>query len=161
MIQTALVVGFGTLTLAGSTGCPSEKTCQDYSPPASFDPQTPTASLRGDVMPVFSQSCTFTSCHGSNSGSNNGVYLGDTDPQKLHDALVSVAAVELPSMPYITPGDARQSYLMRKLDGSHCVLDAQCVGGSCGEQMPNGAPALDITTRDAIRRWILQGAKVQ
>ena len=48
---------------------------------------------------------------------------------------------------------------MRKLDGSQCVLDAQCKGGSCQESMPKGDGLLDLATRDTVRRWIAQGAK--
>jgi hypothetical protein len=154
-----LTLAVALLGLGEATGCPDSNKCEDYSPPATFDPNTPSVSFSATVMPVFAASCAFTSCHGSPSNSNNGIYLGDPDPKKTHDALVSVAASELASMPYVTPGDPRQSFLMRKLDGSQCVLDPQCVGGSCGDRMPRNDQQLPLDTRDAIRRWIAQGAK--
>jgi hypothetical protein len=157
--RRALVIAIAVLGLGEATGCPDSNTCEDYSPPATFDPNTPSVTFSGSVMPVFAASCAFTSCHGSPSNSNNGIYLGDPDPKKTHDALVNVGASELSSMPYVTPGDPRRSFLMRKLDGSQCVLDAQCAGGSCGERMPRDDQPLPLDTRDAIRRWIAQGAK--
>jgi hypothetical protein len=62
-------------------------------------------------------------------------------------------------MAIVKPGDPRESFLMRKIDGSHCVLDAQCVGSTCGESMPRDEEIMPIETRDTIRRWIAQGAK--
>jgi hypothetical protein len=59
----------------------------------------------------------------------------------------------------VKPGDPRESFLMRKLDGSHCVLDGQCAGGNCGQSMPRDDESLPIDARDKIRRWIAQGAK--
>jgi hypothetical protein len=152
-------IALALLGLGEATGCPDSHQCEDYSPPATFDPSSPSISFSATVMPVFAASCAFTSCHGSPSNSNNGIYLGDPDPAKTHDALVNVAASELSSMPYVTPGDPRRSFLMRKLDASQCVLDAQCVDGSCGDPMPRNDQQLSLDTRDAIRRWIAQGAK--
>ena len=131
--------------------------CKDYVPPTSFDAQNPKVSLSRDLMPIFKQSCAFTACHGL-EGSNNGVYLGQ-DPAKVHASLVGAPASELPSMSLVTAGDARNSYLMRKVDGSQCTLDAQCVDKSCGQSMPRGEQPLPVETRDTIRRWIAQGAK--
>jgi hypothetical protein len=48
---------------------------------------------------------------------------------------------------------------MRKIDGSHCVLDAQCTGGDCGQSMPRNSETLPLEARDKVRRWIGQGAK--
>src|SRR4051794_24779997 len=70
-----LVVAFAAAVVAIATpvdsGCSSDPVCRDYSPPATFDAQQPVMTFSKDVMPIFSQSCTFTSCHGSISGSNN------------------------------------------------------------------------------------------
>lgn len=131
--------------------------CKDYEPPASFDAQSPKVSFSKDVMPIFKQSCAFTSCHGL-EGSDNGVFLGQ-DQAKVHQGLVDVRASELPTMAFVKAGDPRSSYLMRKIDGSQCVLDAQCVDKKCGESMPRGEGLLPVDTRDTVRRWIAQGAK--
>lgn len=132
-------------------------TCNDYQPPATFDAQNPKVSFSRDVTPIFKQSCAFTSCHGL-EGSDNGVYLGQ-DQAKVYQGLVDIRASELPTMAFVKPSDPRSSYLMRKVDGSQCALDAQCVDKSCGQSMPRGEGLLPLDTRDTIRRWIAQGAK--
>lgn len=142
------------------SGCPDDsEVCSDYSPPASFDANNPTVSFSKDVMPVFTQSCAFTSCHGSSTGSANGVFLGGADPTRVHKAIVDVRSSKLPTMSYVKASDPRESFLMRKMDGSHCVLDAQCTSGDCGQSMPRNDETLSLETRDKVRRWIAQGAK--
>ena len=133
--------------------------CSDYSPPASFNAQAPTVSFARDVMPIFTQSCAFSSCHGSATGNSNGVFLGGSDAAKVHRAIVDVRSSKLPTMSFVKPGDPRESFLMRKMDGSHCVLDAQCTGGDCGQSMPRNDETLPVDTRDTVRRWIAQGSK--
>ena len=145
------------------SGCSDEKTgtpsgCVDYTPPAGFDANAPAVSFEKDVMPIFQASCAFSTCHGSNVGTANGVYLG-ADRARVHAAIVSVPGDELATMPFVTPGDPRASYLMRKMDGSQCALDAQCKGGSCQGSMPKNEESLPVATRDVVRRWIAQGAK--
>ncbi|MDF2694168.1 MAG: hypothetical protein K0S65_2551 [Labilithrix sp.] len=141
-------------------GCPDDAAvCSDYSPPASFDAQNPTVTFAKDVMPIFSQSCAFASCHGSTTGTTNGVFLGGTDPARVHQAIVDVRSSKLPTMSYVKPGDPRESFLLRKMDASQCPLDAQCTGADCGEAMPRNGSELPVETRDIVRRWIAQGAK--
>ncbi|MDB4990403.1 MAG: hypothetical protein JWN04_5581, partial [Myxococcaceae bacterium] len=110
-----------------------------------------------DVSPVFARSCAFSSCHGTET-SARPVFLG-TRGSNVARGLVNKMATQLPTMPYVTPGEPRESYLMRKMDASHCALDAQCDGGSCQGSMPKDALLLEVSTRDIVRRWIAQGAK--
>jgi len=153
-----LVVAFA-LTLLGCPGSdPGGSSCEDYSPPAGFDAQSPKVGFAADVAPIFKQSCAFSTCHGASTGTANGVYLG-SDTARVHTGLVSNKATELPTMPLVTPGDPRNSYLMRKIDGSQCALDAQCTGGLCQDSMPKAQDKLPVETRDVVRRWIAQGAK--
>lgn len=149
------------LAAASASGCSTEppaSACNDYQPPSGFDANTPAVSFSKDVMPVFAQSCAFSTCHGSTVGPANGVFLG-RDAAKVHAAIVNVRGDELTTMPFVTPGNPRESYLMRKMDGSQCALDAQCSGGSCQDSMPKNTSVLDLATRDIVRRWIAQGAK--
>ena len=150
------------LLIAALTACPGESgngsSCDDYAPPAGFDDTTPAVSLSKDVLPIFGRSCAFSTCHGSTIGTANGVFLGKDAPRVVA-ALVGVKGDELTTMPFVTAGNPRESYLMRKMDGSQCALDAQCTGGSCQESMPKNEGILDISTRDTVRRWIAQGAK--
>jgi hypothetical protein len=159
---SSLALLLATVALgAGTGGCPADPTtgaCDDYTPPASFDLAKPAVSFSKDVMPIFGQSCAFSTCHGSTVGTANGVFLGKDAP-RVHTAIVGVRGDELPTMAFVTPGNPRESYLMRKMDGSQCALDAQCTGGSCQSSMPKNEAPLDLATRDTVRRWIAQGAK--
>jgi hypothetical protein len=148
------------LAMTTVTGCPEDESarCSDYTPPASFDPASP-VTFRGDVIPILELSCAFSTCHGSPSGSTNGVFLGKDDPERVHRAIVDVRSSRLPTMSFVKPGEPRESFLMRKLDGSHCVLDSQCTEGTCGQSMPRNDERLPEETRHVIRRWIAQGAK--
>jgi len=71
-------------------------TPQPYSPPASGGAQNPKVAFAKDVMPIFAKSCAFTSCHGS-TGAANGVFLGGTDPARVHQAIVDVRSSVLPA----------------------------------------------------------------
>jgi hypothetical protein len=156
----ALMAGGALALLAGCPGPdPVSTTCGDYTAPASFDALAPAVSFSRDVLPIFAQSCAFSTCHGATVGPANGVFLGRGDAARVHAAIVGVKGDELPSMPFVTPGDPRQSYLMRKMDGSQCALDSQCTGGSCQGSMPKSDVPLELATRDVVRRWIAQGAK--
>jgi hypothetical protein len=124
------------------------------------DLMTPKVSFRSDVMMVFVNSCAFSSCHSEDSPH---VFLGSkTDATKnttVRAGIVNVPSTDLPSMPYIAPGDPYSSFLMRKLDGDQCILDALCPGGiGCQTSMPQNLPLLDVPSRDVVRRWIAQGA---
>ena len=152
---TGVAVAFAT------TGCPGDdpSSCTDYSPPASFDANAPAVSFARDVVPVFTKSCGFSSCHGSTTGSANGVFLGGTDPARIHAAIVDVRSSELPTMSFVKANEPRESFLLRKMDGSQCALTSQCTNGDCGQSMPRNEEPLPLATRDTVRRWIAQGAK--
>ena len=53
-------------------------------------------------------------------------------------------------MARITPGDPSQSYLVRKIEGTH-----RDVGGT-GGQMPLGGPALAAGDIDLIKRYVTE-----
>lgn len=142
--------------LAGCPGDPPTSACNDYVPPSDFDATKP-VSFSADVVPIFARSCAFSTCHGSNVGPANGVFLG-RDAARVHTAIVGVRSGELPAMSFVTPNSPRESYLMRKMDGSQCALDGQCTDGSCKDSMPKNEPTLEVGTRDTVRRWIAQGA---
>ena len=120
-------------------------------------------SFEADVLPIFSASCTFSSCHGSPNGpGNNGIYLGargggNHDAAKIRAALVEGSSPKLPSMKYVKPFDAASSYLLVKIDGSFCAVP-ECADGRCGDRMPRGGSALDPAAIETITLWIAQGA---
>jgi hypothetical protein len=127
--------------------------------PSNTDLTTP-VSFRNDVLPLFTQSCAFSTCHGTEASSNQGLYLGSgpaPDAVKVRASLLAMSATA--GMFYVIPGDPKKSFVMRKLDGDQCMLDTTCVGRTCGARMPRNGAQLPQTQRDAVRRWIAQGAK--
>jgi hypothetical protein len=121
---------------------------------------TSAVSFRADIAPVFVKSCaTDSGCHGAADGSN--VYLAGppADSTRVLGLLVNKPSLELAVMPYITPGDPTESFLMHKLDGDLPSLSACASSNICGSSMPKDQPSLDQATRDKIRNWIKQGAK--
>ena len=61
---------------------------------------------------------------------------------------VNVPSSQVPSIDRIEPGNAANSHLMRKLDGTQ----------TSGSRMPPGGPYISQTQRDQIRAWINGGA---
>jgi hypothetical protein len=152
----------GISALLFLSGCPDDekRSCTDFQTPPGFDAQTPTVQLTRDVVPIFNRSCAFSDCH--NTLSRNGLVLGDQnriDGRTAHGNLVGKPSRTLPSLPYVTAGNPRESFLMHKMDGSHCTLDARCDQGNCGQAMPRSSDLLEEEERNVVRRWIAQGAK--
>jgi len=150
----------------GNGMCPDGSTCNGnckaYVVPAGMDLMMPAVSFKNDVLPIFVFSCTFSACHGTMVGQNNGVYLGEHMGTTMTSTVVmglTKASGELPAMQFVLPGDPSKSFLMHKMDGDQCTMDMQCTGASCGTSMPNGSPLLELVKRDTVRRWIAQGAK--
>ncbi len=146
-----------------SNGSAPAPACKEHDVPASTNLTQPVVRFRSDVMPLFVQSCAFTSCHGNPGGGSGGVFLGtkagSTEPAVVRTNIVGVAAAKLKAMPLVAAGNPKGSFLMRKLDGDHCLLDSQCEEKSCGDAMPKAGELLPDTERDKVRRWIAQGAK--
>lgn len=97
---------------------------------------------------VFSARCA--GCHdgsqpagGALPGSQN-LSAGNS-----HAALVNVASLQQPALMRVKPGDAANSYLIRKLEGS---------AGINGARMPLGGPYLDAATIEQLKAWIAAGA---
>jgi hypothetical protein len=91
---------------------------------------------------VFDQLCVH--CH---SGANAPAGLR-LDAANSYLNLVAVPAREQPSLMRVAPGDANNSYLIQKLEGT----------ASVGGRMPAGLPPLPQSDIDIIRQWIGDGA---
>lgn len=117
---------------------------------------TPQPSPPNPVLPTFANtlaprlvtSCALSGCHVP-PNPPRGL---DLSAAVAYANIVNVPSQQLPAMNLITPGNALQSYLMHKLDGTQAS-----VGGS-GAQMPRNATPLSQGERDQIRDWIQQGA---
>ena len=144
-----------------STGAPSTQTglpaCDVDAAAPAVPSGGPAVSFVNDVFPIIDASCALAPCHGSaDHGANQGLYLGSS-AASAWAALVNVPAPELPSMKFVEPGSPEASYVMHKLDGDQCRFEGACAG-SCGARMPFGGAQLPGIERDAIRRWIAEGA---
>ena len=158
--------GSGSGGNGGSGTGGGSSACFDYT---GFDGSSPAVSLRADVMPVLQTSCTFAaSCHGAESGSAGGFYLGpsmgtsptDMQIQALLAQTVGADPAIAAGMPRITASDPAQSFLMHKMDGTVGCADLACAAGaSCGQTMPPAQPIIAQDRRDTVRRWIAQGAQ--
>jgi hypothetical protein len=126
-------------------------------------------SFKTDVVAgILNNSCGFSSCHGSTTAPQGGLFLGlqtakGSDASQVRGKIVGVNSGENPTMPYITAGDPTKSFLMHKMDGDQDTLKAQCTGQvtgavACGVSMPQGSDLLPQDTRDKVRAWIAQGA---
>lgn len=152
----------------GGTGGSGGSACFDYS---KFDGTTPAVSFQTDVLPVFQRSCgVASSCHGDITSPNeNRPYFGpnkDTtatqaDIDAIFADVVDVGSFYEPGMMIVKTGDPENSFLMYKLDDTLGCDALSCAGNkACGAMMPQGASEpLALAERDAIRRWIAQGAQ--
>ena len=139
----------------------SAAACVGHTSSAASTAMAKPVSFEKDVLPIFQASCVFSSCHGSPTTGNNGIYLGKrgsaTDAATIHTALVEKAPGKLPAMKYVKPYDAANSYLLRKLDGNFCGIP-ECANGKCGDRMPRGGDSLDPASMEIVEAWIAQGA---
>ncbi|GMV18940.1 MAG: hypothetical protein HS104_35315 [Polyangiaceae bacterium] len=184
MTPKLLAALFGCSIAAVSCGGDDEATaaCEAPSCPidyAGLDLATPSVSFANDVFPLFRRSCGLSSvCHGSQSSSAAGLYLGpkksDTTTvidvalyQQVIDGIANVPSKTAPAMDLVEPADPSQSFLMLKMDGCHNAAGLACTaqpkaksGEPCGDSMPQGSGVLCAEDRDVVRRWIAQGAKI-
>ena len=65
-------------------------------------------------------------------------------------AFVNITSLEQASLSRVRPGDAANSYLINKLEGTNLGTTSR---------MPLGGPFLDQPTIDSVKAWIAQGAQ--
>jgi hypothetical protein len=109
----------------------------------------PQAKLRARVQPALYLSCALTACHVPPYVSEN---LDLSTADTTIAGLVGVKSNQSPLL-RVLPGRPSQSYIWHKLSGTQTT-----VGGS-GARMPNGGPYLPQSDMDAVRAWILEGAR--
>jgi hypothetical protein len=93
---------------------------------------------------VFDQVCEH--CH-SGATAPAGLRL---DAANSYASLVGVSSVERPGVLRVAPGNANNSYLIHKLEGTPNIV---------GQRMPAGLPPLPQSDIDIIRQWIGEGAQ--
>jgi hypothetical protein len=141
----------------------------DDSPCASFDHLTTTPTFAADVMPIFQQSCNFSSCHSSASPNPQaGLALGLPSGQGMsmgvigavHAGIVGVDASQA-NATLVVPGSPAQSFFVAKLHYQEEAMFRTCGFDctDCGTIMPVGTAAgLDSARRDTIAAWVQRGA---
>jgi hypothetical protein len=109
----------------------------------------PQAKLRGRVQDVLYLGCALTACHVKPFVSE------DLDFGTAESTVAGTVGVPSRQSPLfrVLPGRPSQSYLWHKALGTQAT-----VGGS-GDRMPQGGPYLPQSDMDAIRAWILEGAR--
>jgi hypothetical protein len=101
-------------------------------------------SFATDVMEIFARrGCTASTCHGGGQGG-----LTITSAATARANLVNVPSPTTGEVRVI-PGNADDSYLVKKLEGR----------ASAGERMPLGGNPLDQTDLQNIKNWINRGAQ--
>ena len=95
---------------------------------------------------IFTPSCATSGCH-SGSAPPEGLLLSGNSS---FTNLVNIESSQVPSIDRIEPGDADNSYLVNKIEGT----------ASVGQQMPRNLPALSLAKIQSIREWVDNGAIV-
>jgi hypothetical protein len=115
---------------------------------AEFEVQGIQPSLESIQNNVFTPTCSVSGCHTGPTGPTlpTGMDLGSADAS--FSSLINIASLQVPTILRVAIGDADNSYLIHKLEGTATV----------GERMPKGGPFLDQATIDVFRLWIDSGA---
>ena len=126
--------------------------------PSGSETGVPMYSYAQDIQPIWDAHCV-DACHEPPDQGGNPAAIILLHDESSYDRIVDVFAATA-TIPYVTPGEPSESYLMHKLDGSQ-TLDPSVGGCDCnggGSTMPSGAPQLDLEVRNRVRSWIEQGA---
>ena len=116
---------------------------------ARFEVRGLQASLDSIQANIFGPTCAVSGCHSGPSGTTlpRGMDLTSADASFAN--LVGVTSIQNAVLQRVSPGDADNSYLVQKLEGT----------AAFGQRMPAGGTALDQATIDVIRAWIDNGAQ--
>ena len=108
------------------------------------DPIDETATFTRVQNEIFTPTCAAIGCHDP-LGQQQGLVL--TSGQ-AYAHIVGKPSTEMPALSRVTPSDANNSYLYRKITGS----------GITGDRMPQGGPYLNDAQLKLVRDWIRRGA---
>lgn len=108
------------------------------------EPIDPSATFTRVQNEIFTPNCAQLGCHDP-LGRQESLILS---PGRAYAMTVGVASVETPSLARVTPNDASNSYLYRKITGA----------GITGDRMPQGGPYLTDAQTKLVRDWIRRGA---
>ena len=123
-------------------GCGKLK--EPTAPAGSGDPIDPTATFTRVQNEIFTPTCSRFGCHDPLAQQQSLVL----SQGRAYAQIVGVASTEMPQLARVTPSDAANSYLYRKLTGA----------GITGDRMPQGLPPLSDAQIKLVRDWIRRGA---
>ena len=113
-----------------------------------FEVQGIQPSLASIQNNIFTPTCSVVGCHSGPPGPNLPTGMDLTSAAASFSSLVNIASFQEPTILRVAVGDADNSYLIHKLEGT----------AAQGTRMPQGGPFLDQATIDVIRLWINNGA---
>ena len=113
-----------------------------------FEVQGIQPSLASIQNNIFTPTCSVAGCHSGPPGPNLPTGMDLSSAAASFSSLINIASFQEPTIFRVAVGDADNSYLIHKLEGT----SAQ------GSRMPQGGPFLDQATIDVIRLWIDSGA---
>lgn len=127
-------VGLSTATAA---------TVNNAAPP----PPPPSVTLTELQAEIFS-ACT--GCHDGSAATTGALPASmNLKPGATYASLVNVPSRQQPGLMRVMPGNAADSYVVRKLEGAASIS---------GGRMPAGGPFFDAATIDKLKAWIAAGA---
>ena len=110
------------------------------------------------VHQILQANCSGSACH---SGSSPQVFSVDGTEADVYNAIVGVEglnpAAKAKGNKLVVPGDARRSFLLRKI-ANGISPELALEQPNEGAPMPYNQPALDIEEIELVRQWILYGA---
>ena len=125
-------------------GCGDEKALPTE--PGGGPGPSPLATYTRVQDEVFTPNCALSGCHlGPASLAQEGMVLSSG---VAYDNVVAVRSNQNPSIFRVTPGDATNSYLWRKITAGQPII---------GERMPQTG-TINEAQRQLITDWILRGA---
>jgi len=117
---------------------------------AQFSVAVPISAATLDALQasVFTPSCAVSGCHTGPTGNTlpTGMDLSSADASFA--SLVGVASLQQPALSRVSAGDADNSYLVQKIEGT----------AASGARMPLGGGMLDQALINDLRDWIANGA---
>lgn len=143
-MRTAAVLAFLTALCLASSGCGDEKALP--TDPGGGPGPSPLATFTRVQDEVFTPKCALSGCHlGPASLAQEGLVLASGF---AYDNIVMVRANQNSSIFRVTPGDATNSYLWRKISPGQPIV---------GERMPQTG-SITEAERQLVTDWILRGA---
>lgn len=146
-----VILGVNGLALDGEfdASLPSGDGAQGGDFVAQFEVQGIQATLASIQANLLTPNCSVAGCHSGPAGPSLPAGMDLSSEDASFASLVDVDSMQVPSTRRVATGNADESYLIHKLEGTAAV----------GARMPLGGPFLEQATIDAIRLWIDEGAQ--